>query len=163
MATKTDHSLQEQPDVIKSLPSAPSKRNPYEQQEFQRKNPHLFTTPTQSVNPDGSIMTYQQVTAKLQETYDKLEANARVYAAAHKFNPDFWYLMDDLHETKEATDYLATQMKLCLRGFTDNYGRMHQRHTEGIDLVALELFANTDTANPPKESLTDSTNEERDK
>lgn len=33
-------------------------RNPYEQQEYQRKNPHLFTTMTQSVNPDGTITTY---------------------------------------------------------------------------------------------------------
>lgn len=103
------------------------KYSQHEQQEFQRKNPRLFTTRTQSVNPDGSLITYQQVTANIQEQYNKLVASARVYATAHYFNADFWYLMDDLQETKKATDFLATQMKLCLRGFTDNYKRMHER------------------------------------
>lgn len=43
-----------------------------EQLELQRKNPHLFTTMTQSVNFDGSITTLAQVTSKITEALEKL-------------------------------------------------------------------------------------------
>ena len=49
-------------------------RTEYEQLEYQRKNPHLYTTMTQSVNSDGTITTYEQVTRKLQEAVDKLQS-----------------------------------------------------------------------------------------
>lgn len=102
-------------------------RNPYEQQEFQRKNPHLFTTPLQSVHPDGSIVSYVEVTKSLNEQRERLVEIARVVAAQDKFNPDYWYLLDKLAETKQAVDFIETQMKKCLEGFTENYKRMHER------------------------------------
>jgi hypothetical protein len=105
----------------------PTKRNPYEQQEYQRENPQMFTTPTQSVNADGSLITYEQVTTSLQQHYDKLVKNAEEYAIVHKFNPEFWYLMDGLAPVKQMTDYLVTQMKLCQRDFVENYKHLQER------------------------------------
>lgn len=110
------------------------KRSEFEQQEFQRKNPHLYTTPTQSVNPDGTITTYQQVTTKLRETKDRLVHHARTVAASRDFNADYWFLIDDLRETKETVEYIDGQLETALRGFTKNYQRMHE--SMRTDLVA---------------------------
>ena len=102
-------------------------RTPYEQQEFQRKNPHLFTTQTQSVQPDGSIVAYVEVTKALNSQRERLIEIARTIAAQDKFNPDYWYLLDKLAETKQAVDYIETQMKICLEGFTENYKRVREQ------------------------------------
>lgn len=101
-------------------------RTEYEQLEFQRKNPHLFTTPTQSVNSDGSITTHAQVTARLREARDKLVANARIFAAAHDFSADYWFLMDELSDTKKHVDYLEAEISKALVSFTENYMRFKE-------------------------------------
>ena len=43
-----------------------------EQLEFQRKNPHLYTTMTQSVDVIGNIVTLEQVTSKITDALNKL-------------------------------------------------------------------------------------------
>jgi hypothetical protein len=111
----------------KSVSAVPSKRNAFEQQEFQRKNPWLFTTPTQQVLPDGRLLTYQEVTAKLQEQKDKLVAMARVVAARYKFNTDYWFMLTQNSNTKDMVDYLDAEMKKCHQGFITNYQHMYER------------------------------------
>ena len=44
-----------------------------EKLEHQRKNPHLYTTLTQSVDVFGNILTLEQVTFKINEALDKLK------------------------------------------------------------------------------------------
>lgn len=45
----------------------------YEELEHQRKNPHLYTTLSQLVEPDGRILTYEDVTRNLRSDLDKLQ------------------------------------------------------------------------------------------
>lgn len=97
-----------------------------EQLEYQRKNPHLFTTLTQSVNPDGTLVDYFKITAKLQETEDKLVSIARARAEAKNFNPDYWFLMDELSQIKEMTDLILADKKRCQQGFVENYARIKE-------------------------------------
>lgn len=101
-------------------------RDKYEQQEFQRKNPHLFTTLTQSVNADGSITTYQQVTKKLQETYDRILEIVEGMAIERGMEPHQWIHIEELQPQAEQLDYLTGQMKIVARGFADTYARFQE-------------------------------------
>ena len=149
--------MKSKPKNTKSLPVVPSKRNPYEQQEFQRKNSYLFTTPTQSVNADGSLTTYEQVTTRLRETRDKLVAIARAHAAAKDFNTDYWFLMDELSDTKKHVDFVEDERKKCLRGFTENYARMRERHHQVTDLITPDLNQTEATPSRPNGTITKET------
>jgi hypothetical protein len=109
-------------------------RNPYEQQEFQRKNPHLFTTPHQSVNHDGSITTYEDVTYPLRETRDKIVSNAQILAARKGISAEYWFLLSDNEAAKQSVEFLEDEMKKCLLGFTENYARMHDHMREKAEV-----------------------------
>jgi hypothetical protein len=100
-------------------------RNPYEQQEYQRTHPELFTTPYHSVNADGSIIAYEKVTQKLRETREKIVANAQILAASKGLSTEYWFLLSDNETAKQSVDYLDAEMQKCLSGFTENYARMH--------------------------------------
>lgn len=99
----------------------------YEKLEHQRKNPHLYTTPTQSVNADGTITTYEQVTKRLRDTKESIVSNARIVAAKKNIDPDYWFLLDELAPTKEVVDVIDTDLKRALKGFTENYARFKER------------------------------------
>ena len=53
--------------------STSTNRELEEKIEHQRKNPHLYTTLTQSVDAFGNIVTLEQVTSKINEALDKIK------------------------------------------------------------------------------------------
>lgn len=97
----------------------------YEQLEYQRKNPHLFTTMTQSVNPDGTITTYEQITKNLKESVDRAqEIHSKAYGGEHPV-----YCMRPLIGMPEnplcqMIEILKQDMDKCLTGFVRNYKHM---------------------------------------
>lgn len=90
-------------------------RNPYEQQEYQRNNPHLFTTMSTEVSADGSLITFDEVTASIRKQLDKLEE-------LHGGMP-YWFVFGTPEE-KDMLDYLNRQLVLVQRGFVENYRRV---------------------------------------
>lgn len=66
------------------MTSATYKNLEYQRIEHQRKNPHLYTTMTSAVNADGTVTTFEQVTAKTQESLDKLyEIHKHLFGEEH--------------------------------------------------------------------------------
>jgi hypothetical protein len=105
-------------------------RNEYEQLEYQRKNPHLFTTMSQSVGADGTLVTYQQVTSNLQYSVDKMqEAHTKKFGGVHPV-----YCMRPLigkpeHPMCQAIEMCNEDMDRCKTSFVENYKYMHDRVT----------------------------------
>lgn len=101
------------------LSPEPNHRAEYEQREFQRLNPHLYTTLNQSVNPDGSITTFEDVTKTIRYHLERLK-EIQVEQGA---NPEFWWLYAS-KEIQDMHDYLLRQLDKCRRGFVRNYKNM---------------------------------------
>lgn len=112
-----------------------STRTEYEQLEFQRKNPHLFTTMTQSVNPDGSITTFEQVTRGLKHTTDKAqEAHTKVFGGEHPV-----YCMRPVmgvseHQICQIIEHCKKDMDRCLTSFVKNYSQIQAAAKQGVKL-----------------------------
>lgn len=95
-----------------------------EQIERQRKNPRLYTTMNQSVNPDGTITTFEQVTKQLKYTLDKLQVgHTSMFGGNHPV-----YCMRPIIGQPEADicqmiEMIKKDMDRCRLGFVENYAR----------------------------------------
>lgn len=104
------------------------KKLTYEQLEYQRNNPHLFTTMTQSVNADGTIVSYEQVTRKLRDTLDKMQAiHSKKFGGIHPV-----YCMRPVMGTAqnafcESIEMVEKDLDRCMEGFVRNYKYMQER------------------------------------
>ena len=103
-------------------------RTEYEQLEYQRTHPDLFTTMSQSVNPDGSLTTFDSVTAKMKKTLDAMnEAHTRKFGGSHPnfcVHPIMWQSSDPICASIEL---LESDMSKVRASFVSNYRYMHER------------------------------------
>ena len=93
----------------------------FEQLEFQRKNPHLFITPFQSVNIDGSITTFDDVTKRLRESRLMIVGFARQIAVKNGEDPEYWFLLPELKPTKDLVDFIDKDMRRAALSFAEHY------------------------------------------
>jgi len=96
-------------------------RNPYEQQEYQRTHAKLFTTVKQSVNIDGSLITYEEVTRNIQKQLDRLEE-------LHNNHP-YWFTVAP-KEQQDIYFFLNNKLDQVRRTFVDNYKRVYRKELE---------------------------------
>lgn len=96
----------------------------YEQLEHQRKNPHLYTTPTQSVNFDGTIITYDQVTEKLQKAFSDV---TRVHNHIYGVEECRAGYCGGSGDSCNILGLLATQLADASKGFVKNYVILRER------------------------------------
>jgi len=92
-------------------------RTEYEQQEYRRIHPEFFTTMSQSVNPDGSLVKYEDVTTNIQKQLDKLE---ELHGGER-----YWWAMANRDELA-VYNYLSDLLVKCQKGFVENYHRMNE-------------------------------------
>ncbi len=103
-------------------------RTEYEQLEYQRKNPHLFTTITQSVNADGSITTYEQVTKNLKQSVDKAQkAHSKVFGGEHPVNCMRPVIGTPENPLCQMIEMCNQDMDRCLTSFVKNCKYMSAR------------------------------------
>lgn len=106
-----------------------------EQLEYQRKNPHLFTTLTQSVNIDGSITTLYQVTRKLRGAIDKLRTYHEQKFGEKNCNALCMYANNDMCKMiamyQSDIDKAATSFAEHYKMFSDRRQRLNQLLRKG--------------------------------
>lgn len=99
-----------------------------EQLEYQRNNPHLFTTMTQSVNADGTIVSYEQVTRKLRETLDKMQAiHSKKFGGIHPVHCMRPAMGTAQNAFCESIEIVEKDLDRCMEGFVRNYKCMQER------------------------------------
>lgn len=112
----------------KTMSKSISDEKTYEKLEHQMKNPHLYTTMSQLVNPDGTITTFDEVTYTLQQTLKQLEANhSTVFGGEHPI-----YCMRPLigqpeHPICQAIELVEKDKDKVRLSFVENYKKFQER------------------------------------
>lgn len=99
-------------------------RPTFEKLEHQRNNPHLYTTLTQYVDVLGNVITYDQVTAKIQEAYTAIkQMHAKKY---HQEECGVFchYGAQDICAAKRVYE---ADLKKAQAGFVRHYHDMQER------------------------------------
>jgi hypothetical protein len=100
----------------------------YEQLEYQRNNPHLFTTMSQSVNFDGSITTFDQVTSKIQDTLKKVQlAHKQKFGGNHPVYCMRPIIGQSENPICQMIEMLENDLDRCRIGFVRTYKDMQER------------------------------------
>jgi hypothetical protein len=103
----------------------------YEQLEMQRKNPHLYTTMYQCVNPDGSITTFEQITEQLRNALDKLqEGHTKRFGGNHPVYCMRPVIGQPEVDVCQAIEMIEKDIDRCKLGFVENYARFNPPNKE---------------------------------
>lgn len=95
-----------------------------EKLEHQRQNPHLYTTLSQSVSADGTIITLEQVTSKITEALNKCKVYHLKKFGTEECGVMCYYQNDDLCKMIEI--YYG-DIKKASMSFIENYNNMRRR------------------------------------
>jgi hypothetical protein len=96
----------------------------FEQLEHQRKNPHLYTTLTQSVDVMGNIITLEKVTSKITEVLNKLQEYHYNRYGEKDCNVLCMYQNDDLCEMIRLQQ---AEYNRAAQSFVTHYHNMNNR------------------------------------
>ena len=104
--------------------SKESARTESEQLEYQRRNPHLFTTLTQSVGVWGEITTYEQVGKNMIETAEKLnKIHVNQFGGKHPLFCLKPMIGEPEHQICAMTEHVQRRLDELKKSFIENFAQ----------------------------------------
>jgi len=92
--------------------------------EHQRRNPHLYTTLNQSVNADGSITTFDDITRGLQKALSAMDiAHINTFGGPHPVYCLRPIIGNAEYPVCQMIEMINEDMDKCRLGFIKNYQR----------------------------------------